>query len=335
MPQPPEGPGEPHVTDEVRARRVSLVLLVNQEEWTARSVESVLEPAGYAVVKAYTGRQAIELAARLHPDLVIVDYKLPDTLGLDTCQAIRKLSTVDKATPFVIATSANLSRRERHECFKAGIWDIFSIPFDSVEFVGKLETFLSAQRRVEDAWESTHSDPSTGLYNWNGLLARAMEMIADAQRSGRWTGCVALGLREDHSLASSAESEGDSSKPTGLNSGRSDLIHRVTATIAEVTRDSDPTALLGTNDFLILAPGTDEEGTAYLAKRLVDALNDQAIPTQDFRSELEFSAGYYATLEAQGGSLMAQDLLGRTVAALRSAQKTDPGSTAVLPFHLA
>ena len=54
---------------------MSLVLLVNQEEWTARSVESVLEPAGYAVVKAYTGRQAVELAARLN------DLVKPNMLG--------------------------------------------------------------------------------------------------------------------------------------------------------------------------------------------------------------------------------------------------------------
>ena len=69
------------MTDQHAASRASVVLLVNRQEWTARSVESVLQPAGFAVVKAYTGRQAIELAARLRPDLVIVDFKLSDILG--------------------------------------------------------------------------------------------------------------------------------------------------------------------------------------------------------------------------------------------------------------
>ena len=102
---------ESHMTDEKATRRAPLVLLVNNQEWTARSVESVLRPAGYAVVKAYTGRQATELAARLQPDLVIVDYRLSDVMGLDACRAIRELPTVDKATPCIIATAANLSRR--------------------------------------------------------------------------------------------------------------------------------------------------------------------------------------------------------------------------------
>ena len=181
------------MTDQHAASRAPIILLVNRQEWTARSVESVLQPAGFAVVKAYTGRQAIELAARLRPDLVIVDYKLTDVLGLDACRAIRELPTVDDTTPFVIATTASLNRKERHECFRAGIWDIFSSPFDPVELVGKLKTFLSARRQVEEAWDSTHKDPATGLYNWNGLLARAVELVADAQRSRRWTACVALG----------------------------------------------------------------------------------------------------------------------------------------------
>ena len=122
-------------------------------------MESVLQPAGFAVVKAYSGRQAIELAVRLRPDLVIVDYKLTDIMGLDACRALRELPTVDDTTPFVITTTDSLNRKERHECFRAGIWDIFSSPFDPVELVGKLEAFLSARRQVEHALESTHKDP--------------------------------------------------------------------------------------------------------------------------------------------------------------------------------
>ena len=156
-------PEKAHMTDQHAASRARIVLLVNRQEWTARSMESVLQPAGFAVVKAYTGRQAIELAGRLRPDLVILDYKLTDILGLDACRAIRELPTVDDTTPFVIATTASLSRKERHECFREGIWDILSSPFDPVELVCKLKTFLSARRQVEEAWESTHKDPTTGL----------------------------------------------------------------------------------------------------------------------------------------------------------------------------
>ena len=259
-------------------------------------MESVLQPAGFAVVKAYTGRQAIELAVRLRPDLVIVDYKLTDIMGLDACRAMRELPTVDDTTPFVIATTASLNRKERHECFRACIWDIFSSPLDPVELVGKLEAFLSARRQVEHALESTHKDPSTGLYNWNGLFARAVELVADAQRSRRWTACVALGPREGQTVVSSEGLvEGSSDRVLRISlsdPGSPRLLDRIATALFEATRDSDSTGILDTNDFLVLAPGTDEEGAATLATRLVEALNDQAILKERRRSELRFSAGY-------------------------------------------
>ena len=300
-------------------------------------MQSVLQPAGFAVVKAYTGRQAIELAVRLRPDLVIVDYKLTDIMGLDACRAIRELPTVDDATPFVITTTDSLNRKERHECFRAGIWDIFSLPFDPVELVGKLEAFLSARRQVEHALESTHKDSATGLYNWNGLFARAVELVADAQRSRRWTACVALGPREGQTVVSSeglVEGSSDEVLRISLSDpGSPRLLDRIATALFEATRDSDSTGILDTNDFLVLAPGTDEEGAATLATRLVEALNDQAILKECRRSELQFSAGYYAALDGTGGSLTANDLIGRSMEALRAAQVADPESGTILPFH--
>ena len=326
------------MTDQPVARRAPILLLVNSQEWTARSVESVLRPAGYAVVKAYTGRQATELAARLRPDLVLVDYRLSDMMGLDTCRAIRDLPTVDRVTPFVIATAVNLSRNERHECYRAGIWDIFSSPFDPVEFLGKLETFLSARRQVEDAWEFTHKDPTTGLYNWTGLLARAVELIADAHRNERWTACVAVGPKNGQTVVTPKESSGDGSEKL-FQLYQNDpefpkLLDRITATLADTTRDADSIGILGTNDFLVLAPGTDEKGAAILASRLVEALDDSARPTGPRRPSLEFSAGYYAALDGTGGSLMAEDLFARATDSLRSAQDATNGSGSVPPSPL-
>ena len=46
-----------------KARHAPLVLIANDQEWSARSLESILVPKGYEVVRAYTGRQALEQAA--------------------------------------------------------------------------------------------------------------------------------------------------------------------------------------------------------------------------------------------------------------------------------
>src|SRR5438045_2973879 len=62
-----------------------LALLINDEEWTTRSIESILKPEGYAVLMAYTGRQGFELASRVDADVLLLDLQLPDITGIELC----------------------------------------------------------------------------------------------------------------------------------------------------------------------------------------------------------------------------------------------------------
>ena len=57
-----------------------LVLIANDQEWSARSLESILGPNGYSVIRAYTGQQALDRARTAHPDLIILDAQMPDML---------------------------------------------------------------------------------------------------------------------------------------------------------------------------------------------------------------------------------------------------------------
>ena len=66
-----------------------IVLIANDQEWSARSIESVLAPQGYAIVRAFTGQQAIDTAKASIPSLIILDAQLPDIHGFEVCRAIR------------------------------------------------------------------------------------------------------------------------------------------------------------------------------------------------------------------------------------------------------
>src|ERR1700677_1632141 len=65
-----------------------LVLIATDQEWAARSLETLLGPNGYAVLRAYNGRQAVELARSAQPDVVIIDLRLGEGDGLDVCRAL-------------------------------------------------------------------------------------------------------------------------------------------------------------------------------------------------------------------------------------------------------
>ncbi len=59
------------MTQRTTHARPPLTLIANSQEWHSRSLESILGPHGYAVLRAYTGKQAIERAITAKPDLII------------------------------------------------------------------------------------------------------------------------------------------------------------------------------------------------------------------------------------------------------------------------
>src|SRR5262245_9838433 len=123
-----------------------LVLIANDQEWSARSLESILGPQGYAVVRAHTGQQALELAGRTRPDVVILDPGMPDIHGVEVCRILLDDSRFENTLPIVITTAGPATRSERLEAFRAGAWEFVSQPLDSEALLLKLETFVRAKR---------------------------------------------------------------------------------------------------------------------------------------------------------------------------------------------
>ena len=90
---------------------VPIVLLIEDQEWTARSLESILGPNGCAVFKAYTGHQGLDILRRVIPDLILVDCHLPDMTGT---QVLRQLKILDEVA-FVRFASVYRSFRDVDE----------------------------------------------------------------------------------------------------------------------------------------------------------------------------------------------------------------------------
>ena len=281
-----------------------LVLVINDEEWTTRSIESILKPRGYAVLMAYTGRQGLELASKIRPDLLLVDLRLPDITGTDLCARLRELPTVRPSTPMLLFTSGSIDRSERMAAFKAGAWNVVQPPFHPEELLAQLEPLVSAKRDADQAFETSHLDPLTGFYNMRGLLRRVVEITADTARSRRPLACVALGPV----------------RTNGKDEAVSEEFTRSLGNILlSVTRLSDAVGRMGEDDFVIVAPGTDEEGAARLVERISDAASEGSERDLGLK-DLELRAGYYAARGEGSDSVVPEELLRRATDALRKAQ---------------
>ncbi|MEZ4588520.1 MAG: response regulator [Gemmatimonadales bacterium] len=77
------------------------VLVANDHEWTARSLETILSAQGHTVIRAFTATQALERAIQAKPDAVILDVQLPDGDGMSLCRATapRRPRAIDPRIP--------------------------------------------------------------------------------------------------------------------------------------------------------------------------------------------------------------------------------------------
>ena len=91
--------------------RQQTVLVVDDEEANRDWLQGVLEPAGFAVILAKGGKEAIELARSRLPDLVLLDLMMPDVTGFDVVEALRDRAPT-RAIPIMVLTAKTLTESD-------------------------------------------------------------------------------------------------------------------------------------------------------------------------------------------------------------------------------
>ena len=288
-----------------------LILIVDEKELHSRDLERVLQPKGHVVLKASTGQQALDLSSKVSPDVILLARHLPDSDGIDLIRALKASTTIHDTTPILIVAETPLGKAERLDALAAGAWDILEHPVDANELVLRLDTFVRAKQETDRVRDEALTDPGTGFYNVRGILQRTRELSADAARSGRPITCIAVGSHHQEAL----EPEGDSDQRGALDG-------RMSAALLDVTRASDSLGRLAANEFIIVAPGTCDEGAVRLADRLLEALqrrHDSA--GEPAKKESSLRAGLCSM--AASDNTAPEDLLLRATMALRKAQQDD------------
>ena len=293
------------------------ILVASDQEWALRSLESILAPRGYAVLRAYTARQAIELAISGRPDAVILDGQMPEMSGVDICRKLRADPQFGDTTSIILVMSGPASRSERLEGLKAGAWDYCVQPLDAEVLLLKVGTFIRAKHAADHAREEGLLDEASGLYSIRGLARRAREIGADAGRRRDALACIAFGPD-----AESVE-------------GRDRLLHEASGRIAEhlgdicrrTGRASDAIGRLGPTEFAIVAPATAAIGARQFAERLMAAVDQSQVDIGGGTFPLHIRAGYAAVSNFAEASIDAVELLFRASGALRLARSERDGNS--------
>lgn len=125
------------------------ILVVDDEPDVVGLVSSNLKTAGFAVITAADGTEALEKAREEKPDLVILDVMLPEMSGLDVCRAIRTNPELS-ATPIIMLT-AKADEIDQVVGLEIGADDYITKPFSPRVLVSRVQAIL---RRLAKARSS-------------------------------------------------------------------------------------------------------------------------------------------------------------------------------------
>ncbi|MBL8920529.1 MAG: response regulator [Myxococcaceae bacterium] len=116
------------------------ILIVDDEPDLAGLVEFHLAQAGFGTAVATTAEQALQLAAKVKPALVVLDLMLPDLSGREVCRRLR----ADPATrgTAVLMLTARGDEHDRIDGFEAGADDYVTKPFSPRELLLRVKALL-------------------------------------------------------------------------------------------------------------------------------------------------------------------------------------------------
>jgi two-component system cell cycle response regulator/two-component system cell cycle response regulator DivK len=119
------------------------ILLVEDFDDTRLMMKLWLQRKGYQVIEADTGEEAITVAQREQPDLIIMDMMMPGMNGLDATQVIRQHQELRRIP--IVAVSAYGVNEYRRLALEAGCDEYVSTPFDPTELAAVIASLLAAQ----------------------------------------------------------------------------------------------------------------------------------------------------------------------------------------------
>jgi two-component system response regulator AtoC len=147
------------------------ILVVDDQQIILEFLKKVLEKENYQVLTAETGQEGLDLHSRYHPDLTLLDIRLPDKNGIEVLKSIRKKDH----DAVVITMTAHSGIQGAIEAIREGAYDYLAKPIevDSLRFTIRkaLET-LSMRREIGEIYETKKSQ-----YGFDRIITHSEKML--------------------------------------------------------------------------------------------------------------------------------------------------------------
>jgi two-component system cell cycle response regulator len=266
-------------------RDPSKILVVEDNPVLLRAIVALLAATGEHVLAATNGDEALRIIAAEAPRLVISDWEMPGTDGLELCRRIRRQD--GSGLVYFIMLTVHCEKSRLIDAYNAGVDNFISQPFDLEEFLARVRTGLRAARmhdetarkaiasRALNAQLATVNsrlerlaitDELTGLFNRRQAMFHLNEQWALAERYGRPLTVAMIDI--DHFK--------QVNDTYGHDVGDA-VLRRVAIILREQTRGTDALCRIGGEEFLIIFPAQTLEEARICAQRCRAAMEAQVL----------------------------------------------------------
>ena len=120
------------------------VLIVDDAPANIASLSAVLRGQGYQISVATDGRKALDVLARIRPDLILLDVMMPEMDGFETCAHIKSVAAW-RDIPIIFLTGKS-DTGDIVRGFELGAVDYVAKPFHAHELLARVRTHLAMDR---------------------------------------------------------------------------------------------------------------------------------------------------------------------------------------------
>lgn len=274
------------MTDSPEKKPFPFPILIAEDNRLLRDMlQAALHSAGYEVVAAENGREALEIFNKAYYPIVITDWVMPEMTGPELCRAIRSDDS-GRYTYIVLLTSQD-SKNDIIAGLDAGADEYLIKPMHQAELLTRLKTARrildlesSLKKSMEEIGSLSRVDPVTGIYNRRHLEERIPSEIKRAYRYERSLALIVVGIGNFRELIDAH----------GYYTGDLVLKGCADCLVESVRKDIDWLARYGEEKFVVVLPETDAAGAMILAKRLRFRIASMVVRGHD--KEIKVTAGF-------------------------------------------